>query len=168
MENSEPTFRVYRPKRGQRAFALFFLAFAIFFVIGSWGGPIAGRSEAKPMEMMIAVLLLIVGMGLTVNFFTATITFTADTIEKNSLFRRERLPLSGIRGRREFVVRGGSADTGGSTRYLKLVPNDDRLPALEFMKSYSFDEAFFRWFNSLPDLDAEGSETHRDSNFGLV
>jgi hypothetical protein len=36
------------------------------------------------------------------------------------------------------------------------------------MKSYNFDDAFFRWFNELPDLDAEGQNAHKDSNFGLV
>jgi len=118
--------------------------------------------------MVIAVVFLIVGIGLTINFFKATVTFTSDAIELNTIFARKKLPFSGIRGRREYVVRGGEVDAGGSTRYLKLVPNDDRLPTLDFMKNYTFDDAFYSWFNALPDLDAEDKKVHKDANFGLV
>jgi hypothetical protein len=168
MENPAPAFRVYRLRWGQRALALFFLAIATIFVIASWGGPITGRAAAKPIEMLIAVVLFIAGLVLTLNFFTATVTFTADAVEQRSLFRQATLPFSEIRGRREFVVRSFAPGGGGSTRYLKLESNDDRHPPLEFMKSYTFDDAFFSWFKELPDLDAENQKTHKDSNFGLV
>jgi hypothetical protein len=168
MENSAPTFRVYRLKWGQRAIAVLFLAFAIFFMIASRAWPISGRAETKPIELFIAAVLFIAGLGLTLNFFTATVTFTVDAIEQRSLFRQATLPFTKIRGPREFVVWSSDADGGSRTRYLKLESNDDRHPPLEFMKSYTFDNAFFRWFNKLPDRDAEGQKTREDSNFGLV
>ena len=118
--------------------------------------------------MLIAVVLFIAGLGLTLNFFTATVTFTADAVEQRSLFRQATLPFGEIRVRREFVVWSSNADGGSRTRYLKLESNDDRHPPLEFMRSYTFDDAFFRWFNELPDLDAEDQKTHKDANFGLV
>ena len=60
-------------------------------------------------------------------------------------------------------------DEDGSTVFLKLEPNDDRLPTLEFQKNYyNFDDRFFRWFNELPDLDVEDKKKHMTSNFGLV
>jgi hypothetical protein len=148
-----------------RAFALFFLAFSAFFMIGSWGGPIFKQTEAKPMVMTIAVVLPLIGIGLTFIFFTTTIRFTSDEIEHHTIFSTKRLPLSEIRGRREYVVRG---EEGGSARYLKLVPDDDRLPTLDFMKNYTFDDKFYLWFYELPNLDAEDKKVHKDSNFGLV
>jgi len=145
-----------------------FLAFSTFFVIGTLRGLITGQEEAKPLQLVIAVVFLIVGIGLTINFLKTTVTFSADTIELKTIFARKSLPLSAIRGRREYVVRGGDADAGGSTRYLKLVPNDDRLPTLDFMKNYTFDDVFYRWFYELPDLDVEDKKVHKDANFGLV
>jgi hypothetical protein len=75
MENPAPTFRIYRLKWGQRAFALFFLAIAIFFMIPSWGEPITGRAEAKPIEMLIAIVLFITGLGLTFSFYGESIFY---------------------------------------------------------------------------------------------
>jgi hypothetical protein len=165
MENPAPTYRIYRLKWWWRAFALFFLAIGAFSVIVTWGMPIAGQAEAKPIQMMISVVFLIVGTGLTINFFKTSIIFTTDAIELHMIFTQKRLPLNAIRGRREYAVSG---DEAGNTRYLKLVPNDDRLPTLDFMKGYTFDDAFCRWFYELPDLDAEDNKVHKDANFGLV
>jgi hypothetical protein len=67
-----------------------------------------------------------------------------------TLFSRNQLPLSAIRGRRELVSR----DAEGTTRNWLLVPIDNARPALKMEKSYNFDDDFKRWFNSLPDLDA--------------
>lgn len=134
-------------------------------MIVTWGIPIAGQAEAKPIEMMIACIFLIVGIGLTIYFFKTSVIFTTDAIELHMVFAQHRLPLNAIRGRREYVV---SDNEGGSSRYLKLVPNDDRLPTLDFMKGYTFDDAFYRWFYELPDLDAEDKKVHKDANFGLV
>jgi hypothetical protein len=113
----------------------------------------------------LSVIFLLVGVGLTINAFQTTVVFTCDAVELHSILSRLRLPLSKIRGRREFVARG---EEGGGTRYLCLVPEDDRLSTLQFMKSYTFDDVFYRWFNELPDLDAEDKKVHKDANFGLV
>jgi hypothetical protein len=52
---------------------------------------------------------------------------------------------------------------------LKLEPNDDRIPTLEFEETYyTLDDHFFAWFNALPDLDALDKTTPEKSNFGLV
>jgi len=111
------------------------------------------------------MIFLLVGVGLTINAFQTKVIFTFDTIELQSILGRKRIPLSGIRGRREIVATG---EEGGSTRHLCLVPDNDRLPTLQFMKSYTFDDTFYRWFNELRDLDAEDKKVHKDANFGLV
>lgn len=74
------------------------------------------------------------------------------------------MQISEIRGRREYST--GDAE-GGSTRYVKLVPRNNDLPALDFEKGYAFDEAFWRWYNGLSDLDAD-PKSGSSSNFGLV
>ena len=165
MENPAPTYRVYHLHWGQRAFALLFLAFSAFFVIGSWRSVLFGQEEPRPSLLILSVVFLLVGVGLTINALQTTVTFTCNAIELRSILSRLKLPLSKIRGRRELAARG---EEGGETRYLCLVPNDDRLPTLQFMKGYTFDDAFYRWFNELPDLDAEDKKVHKDANFGLV
>ena len=134
MENPPPIYRVYRLHWGQRAFALLFLAFSVFFVIGSWRSVLFEQEEPRPLLLILSVIFLAVGAGLTVNAYQTTVTFTSDTIEMGSIMSRRRLPLNGIRGRRELVASG---EEGGSTRYLCLVPDDDRLPTLQLMKGYS-------------------------------
>jgi hypothetical protein len=165
MENPPPIYRVYRLRWGQRAFALFFLVFSVFFVFGSWRRLLIAQEEHRPLLLILSVIFLVVGVGLNLNAFQTAVTFTSDAIELRSILGRRRLPLSEIRGRREVVARG---EEGGSTRYLCLVPDDDRLPTLQFMKSYTFDDTFYRWFNELRDLDAEDKKVHRDANFGLI
>ncbi len=89
-------------------------------------------------------------------------------IEKCNLLGKKTLPISAIRGRREYVVSGDGE--GGRTRYLRLVSNDDRYPTIDFMKNgYNWDDAFRSWFDSLDDLDARDKEqAHKASNFGPV
>jgi hypothetical protein len=142
-----------------------FLAFSALFVIGSWRRVFFRQEEPRPFLLVLSAIFLLVGVGLTINALQTTVTFTSDSIELHSILSRLKLPLSNIRGRREFVARG---EEGDGTHYLSLVPNDDRLPTLQFMKGYTFDESFFRWFYELPDLDAEDKKVHKDANFGLV
>jgi hypothetical protein len=165
MENPAPSFCVYRLHWSQRAFALLFLALSVFFVVGSWKGVFFGEEDPRPFLMILSAIFLLVGLGLSFNAFQTTVTFTGDAIELRSILNRLKLPLSKIRGRREFVARG---EEGGGTRYLCLIPEDDRLPTLQFMKNYTFDDAFYGWFNELRDLDAEDKRVHKDADFGLV
>lgn len=168
MVNPAPIFRVYRMKWRWRAFAFFFLFFGALPMIASLREFISGASDPKPMMLPVGVLFLAAGIGLTFYAFKAAIGFSQDAIEHRTIFGQKKLPLDGIKGRREYVVKGAQGDVGGNTRYLKLVPNDDRLPTLEFSKHYTFDDTFYRWFYELPDLDAEDRKVHKDSNFGLV
>lgn len=165
MENPPPVYRVYRLNWWQRGFALTFLALSTFFVFGVWRGVFFNQEEPRPFLMAMTTIFMLVGAGLTANAFGTTVIFTADAVELRSILGYSRLPLNKIRGRREFVARG---DEGGGTRYLVLVSNDDRLPKIQFMKDYTFDESFFRWFYELPDLDADDKKVPKDANFGLV
>jgi len=166
--------RVYRIGWWWRAAAIFFLTTGTVGVTGIWGGVIAGRREPKFEEMVVTAVLPLVGALLVWSAFRATVTLSEDEIELRTPFGRKKLPLHAIRGRREYVVRGGIH--GGSTRYLKLETNDDRLPTMDIMKAFSFDGRFYQWFNELPDLDAQDrqrrealkKDPRNNSNFGLV
>ena len=84
-----------------------------------------------------------------------------------TIFERRTLPLDKIRGRRRYLDGGG--DESPSIWHLKLEPNDDQFPALEFEERYyKLDDHFFAWFNTLSDLDALEKTRPRTSNFGLV
>jgi hypothetical protein len=151
---------------GFRGFALIFLLFGSFALFAT--GRDVMVEDVKPdfVKIAIAFAFPLVGGGMTVHGFMTRLAFSDVGVEKISFLGRQSLPYSSIRGRREHMARGGSS--GGSTRYLRLEANDDH-PALEFGKKlYTFDEAFWRWFNGLPDLDAMDKVSHKDSNFGLV
>jgi len=165
METPAPFLSVYRPSWLWRAFALVFLAFDATFAFVIWREAILGLAEPRPKEMIIGAMLFLAGIGFVAHTFTVSVRFTIDTIEYTSLFSVKRLPLGNVRGRREYVAGGGE---DGGTRSLKLESNDDRVPPLDFSKSYNFDDAFYKWFYSLPDLDRLDKEAPKPSNFGLV
>ena len=165
MECPAPFNSIYRPNPAWRISAVVFLVFGLFFAGLVWGEALLGLAEPRPKEMIIGALLVLIGAGIAAHAFTVSVRFTVDSIEYWSIIGVKRLPLDKVKGRREYVV---SDSEGGGTRYLKLEPDDDRLKALSFAKTYNFDDAFYRWFYSLPDLDARDKEVHKDSNFGLV
>lgn len=165
MKNPPPIYCVYHWSKLGRAFTLLFLAFSVFYAVGVCTGQVIRGTGVNPMIILIALVLFIAGSLFAIYSYRAKISFTTEAIELHTNFTRKRLPPSGILGRREYIVR----DEDGSTVYLKLEPNDDRLPTLEFQKNYyNFDDRFFRWFNELPDLDVEDKKKHKTSNLGLV
>ncbi len=163
--NPAPYLSVYRPSWSWRAFALAFLALGTIFAIHIWREVRWGLAEPRPFEIAIGAVLVLVGTALVAHTFTESVRFTTDAIERATLVGVKRLPLSNIRGRREYAVSGHES---GRTRYLKLEPNDDRLPTLDFSRNYDFDDAFYKWFHGLPDLDEMDKEAPKTSNFGLV
>jgi hypothetical protein len=158
--------RVYRMNWLFRGFSLFFLAFSCFGLSAYASGIMKGESEADGVKILTACVLLLAGLGMTTHAFLSRLAFSSEGVEQISFLGRKNLPFASIRGRREYVVRGGNP--GGSTRYLRVEANDDH-PALEFGKKlYAFDDAFWTWFNALPDLDERDRQIHKDSSFGLV
>jgi hypothetical protein len=160
MENPPPV-RAYRPKWGWRIFSFFFPIFGGCAVVSSLRDYVSQSEDFKPGVLIVGLLFMIIGTGMVVQGFTSHVRFTHDSIEHRTLFRRKSLPLSAIRGRREYTTRDSD---GVPTHYLRLVPNSDRLPTLEFTKSYALDDAFFRWFYSLPELNERDEPI---SNFSI-
>jgi hypothetical protein len=161
-----PLGRVYRMAWWFRAFALFFLLFGGFFLIGVLRDILDGEKPHAIWEIAVSVVFPIIGAGMSAKAFTSRIIFSDGTIARTSFWDRRRVPLESIAGRREYVVE--SSGQGGSTRYLRLELNDGSSPLDCGKNLYRFDDAFWRWFNQLPDLDARDKQTHLGSNFGLV
>lgn len=159
--------QVYRLRWYRLLAALFFLMVSCTFAIGVCREWISDPGDVKPLQVVIFTVLLIVGVVWTVSSFKAKIILSEGAIESVSLCGSKTLKFHDIRGRREYVVRGDGPESV-STRYLKLEPNDDRLPALEFEKYYTFDAAFYDWFNKLPDLDKLNAQREKNSNLGSV
>lgn len=163
-----PYYSVYRFKWFWRTFALAFLAGGAGLTWDSWRTVLSGLREPKFINLIVPAILLIAGLVMTIHFFLAKITFTVDAIEHRTIFGTDRLPFDRIRGRKEYIARGVGPEEGGNTRYLKLESDDDRMPSLSFSTSYAFDEAFYKWFCSLPDLDRKNKEVGKGTNLGLV
>jgi hypothetical protein len=145
--------RVYRIRWPWRAFAIVWTAIGALV----WGTilpkEISGTEDAHLSHFVVAPLWIIGGILWTVHMLRATVTLSHDSIETRGLLGKARLRFNEIRGRREYVVAGSDED-GGDTHYLKVEPNDDRLPTLDLMRAYDFDTTFYGWFEKLPDLDA--------------
>lgn len=174
-----PTGRIYRMSLWFTGFSIFFLAFGIVFLGAFIRGVFSSQEGPDFGGIVVGLVLPVVGAGMAIKAFSSRISFTSDSVESSWAMGRESMPLSAICGRREYVVRGKS----GATRYLRLESNDGSDP-LDFGKYlYRFDDAFWQWFNQIPDLDARDKEekeerdkekedrdpkNHKDSNFGLV
>lgn len=164
MEYLAGTAHVYRMKLWRRVFPVFFIVFGLLFLLSLFSKGMDIEDGNQLISLLVAFVFLLIGCFMTASAFRSTITLAANAIELRTLFSRQELLISAIRGRREYEVNTGR----NRTRYLRLEPNDDRLSAISFEKSYAFDESFYAWFNALPDLDEADKKRHKDSNFGLV
>ena len=155
-----PIGHVYKMSWWFKACALFFLAFGSFICTET---AMNTFSSEDPDFTKLAFMLIFPAVGAVMTFksFSATLSFTESFVERRSLFGFACVSLAAVRGRREYVVRGTT--TGGATRYLRLVATDNE--CLDFAKSfYAFDEAFWEWFQQLPDLDAEDANRSKTSS----
>jgi hypothetical protein len=114
--------------------------------------------------LFVLAALLLFGVYQTANAFISSVTLFEDSIELRTAFSRQSLGFSEIRGRREYI----SYAARSRTPYFKLEPNDNRLNSLSFRQAFSFDEAFFQWFNKIPDLDAADEQKEKDSEPSLI
>jgi hypothetical protein len=141
--------RAYQIRWSNRVASLFWLMCGTGFLIFlSW----SARDEGKPLSpwscLMLGVVVLIAGFGALSNFYNR-VTLYADALEYRTVWSTSWLPFTGIRSRGEYTEDRGR---WGKVARLCIVPNDESLPRLDFARSYNFDDAFWAWFNSLPDL----------------
>jgi hypothetical protein len=171
MDSSGQSEHVYRMGWGLRVFGIVFMAMSAFFLIAFWGGAISGDRPATFFEMLMLIAFITVGVLLIVSSFRDYIALSQTEISLRTIVNKRTLPFDKIRGRRRYLDKGGYQSP--SIWYLRLEPNDDRFPIVEFQeKYYKLDDFFYAWFNALPDLDRMDKEREEKgmhtSNFGLV
>jgi hypothetical protein len=109
---------------------------------------------------MLGLVVLIAGFATLSSFFDR-VTLYSDAVEHRSIWSTSWLPFGEIQGRREYVANRGRL---GKVPRLCIVPKDKSLPVLDFARSYNFDDAFWEWLNSLPNLN----EVDERSNLARV
>jgi hypothetical protein len=130
------------------------------FVLRDWIDPIVRSHKSNTIGLLVSAALLLYGTYKTANAFISTVTLFPHSVEVRTAFSRQSLSTKQIRGRREYANNWGRSKTW----YYCLVSNDDKLGTLDFEQDFNFDEAFFSWFNQLPDLDAADEKRWKESS----
>jgi hypothetical protein len=151
MENSSLVARVYKPKRGEKIFALFVLGCGTIGSVGYLSGRFPITYPRDYRLPVLSVCMMLSGFSMSAYLFTASIILSYDAIESRSIFGRKRLPFSDIRGRREIVT----SSRDGITSRFKLESKIKHGHILYLDNSFTFDDAFYNWLYQLPNLDAE-------------
>lgn len=141
--------RIYPMRSSIRIFAALFVAITLALLIDLWVRALHS-GEIKPLQVIGSGVFLLANGWLGASAFGSHVRLSADAIEFRKMFRSKTLPMSEIRGRRERVVED---DEGGKTTYLKIVPWDMGLEALEFPEHFDFDTNFYLWYDELENLD---------------
>jgi hypothetical protein len=153
-------------KSGQRAVAILLFVGGLFFTFAIWGGVLTGAREAKFTEMMFPIALSLLAALFIIRSFRNRIRFSDHAIELHGLLGTRTLPFDKIRGRRRYFDPGDEGSPG--VWHVVFESDDDRFLKIDIEESYSFDDAFYTWFKSLPDLDNIDKTRPKSSNFGLA
>lgn len=147
---SDRLIKRYRPKWWLRIFAVGFFVFSFAGLVHFWDAIASGDQPGSLTEILVPAVLTLTGLGMSIYFFTTSVSLETDAIEVKTLFSRKRLTLSEIRGHREIEI----ADSDGlNTLYIDLEPVDRLRPNLRFQRMYNFDAVFDRWLSKIPHLD---------------
>jgi len=151
MNNSAPFAAVYRVKGAIRTAALATLATSLIFSAGIVSRVKLGLQQPSAETALMISLTTLCTVVFALHVFTSSLRFTDDALEKRSILTVASIPLSQIRGRRQIGHRGDQANI----RFYVIVPAHRSLPTIKFAEYHEFDDAFYDWFLSLPDLDAK-------------
>ena len=161
-----PVRCVYRMKSSQRAVSLVLLVAGLLFWFAMWGAVLTGRRDPDLLEMMFPILFSTVAAFFTICAFRNSVRCSDYTIELQTLFSTRIMPIGKIKGRRRYLSRGDAESPG--VWHLVIESDDDRYPKLDIEELYRFDDRFYAWFMSLPDLDELDKTRRKPSNFGLI
>jgi hypothetical protein len=159
MNSTAPLFAVYRVKSVVRTAALALLATGLILSAGIVSRVKLGLDEPSTETALITSFVVLSTVIFALHAFTSSVRFTDDAIEKRYLLTIASLPFSQIRGRRQIVPRGDEANV----RLYIIVPTHRSLPTIRFGEYHEFDDAFYDWFLSLPDLDAARKPVAREN-----
>jgi hypothetical protein len=142
--------RAYRIRWFNRLAFLFVFGVSVAFAVGMFRGAREDETQRALWNCFGMGLLAVTSGILTLSSFYNRVTLYANAIEFRSVWSTSWLQFAEIRGRQKYSAGGGR---GIRIPHLRILPNDERLPILDFEKHYNFDDAFYAWFNRLPDLD---------------
>lgn len=164
MDARAPVGRIYRMVWWFRLFAALFLVIGGLVGYGFVHGTMRETDSLKWTTILGAIALSVSALYLIAKAFTSIVEFSGDSITMRWIFYTRSLEYSRIRGRREFVVQGEES----TTRYFRLETKDGSRPFDVGKNMYGFDEQFWEWYRSLPDLDAVDKARDKGSGFGQV
>jgi hypothetical protein len=140
------------------------------FIFGShWWPIIFGAKKASLSDFIFPSIYMLMCGVIALISFRSFVRLSEDSIKVSRVWRTKVLPFDRIKGRRRYTEKADPYST--PPRHLVLEPNDDRFPQLNIKEEREFDESFYRWFDSLPDLDKlDGLDAPQSkySNFSLV
>jgi hypothetical protein len=121
----------------------------VTFVIaaGAYGLAPAKDTPAWLPILGLGLIAMIAAVSTLSDFYNRVVLYP-DAIEYRTVWSTSWLPFTAIRGRRDYVKPG----KWGGPR-LRVVSTSEELPMLDFSRDYNFDDTFWAWFKSLPDLD---------------
>ena len=154
-----------------RGMGIIYCAVAVSMFLGDWWPILFGAKKAGISDFIFPFLYLLITGVFLVPAFRNFVRLSEDSIEIHRLWGTQVLPFNKIKGRRRYTEKADPYST--PAQHLVLEPNDDRFPRIDIKikDSYRFDESFYRWFDSLPNLDKlDGLDAPQSkySNFSLV
>lgn len=167
---------IYPMSRGWMVFLLVFAVGAMAVgTIGLWFVAAEPHPRATNMAIVLSIfgLFIIFGMYVILTVFKSYIVLFADRIEVHGVHSTRVLRRDEILGRRFVQTR--------NSRNILLVPRGEQRQ-LKIALLLQTDPAFWKWMNTLPDLDAQdlktseeeiagapdGSSVHEDRLHGLA
>jgi hypothetical protein len=169
-ESSIVVPRTYRP--WSRTWGIVYGIWVSCLIAGDWWAVLFGTKKPSLSDFIFLYCYLLIAGAFTFVFFRDFVRLSKDSIEVCRLWGNKALPFAKIKGRRSYTERADPYST--PPRHLVLEPNDERYPRIDIRikkDNDRFDESFYRWFDSLPDLDKlDGLEPSQSkySNFSLV
>ncbi len=132
--------------------------------------PLLTRGTFPKLSNLIFLIFYLLMLGVfTVFSLRSYVRLSNDSIAFARVRDKKVLPFNKIRGRRRYTEKADPY--GPAAKHLVLEPNDNHSPKLDLKDGPWFDESFYSWFDSLPDLDAaDGIEVPKSkyANFSLV
>jgi hypothetical protein len=152
-----------------RGMSVFYWVLGVMMIASDWWPIFRGTKKADFHDIIFPSLYLLLACFATLMAYRTFIRLSADAIEVRHLWGSQILPFHKIKGRRRYTEKADPYST--PPRHLVLESNDDRFPRLDMKEAREFDESFYRWFDSLPDLDKLDGIIEPQSkytNFSLV
>jgi len=172
MERPESSVVVPRTYCQQsRAWNIIFCGWALLMATQDWWPVIFAAKKPTLHDYFFSVGYVLLASISTLITFRSFVCLSEDSITVSRVWGSKVLPFNKIKGRRRYTEKADPYST--PPRHIVLESNDDQFLRIDIKlgDSYKFDEDFYRWFDSLTDLDRlDGIEEPQSkyANFSLV